>query len=75
MAAREGALIGYGPDYVDMFRRVGVYVLRISKGEKAGGLPVQEPTKFPWLINAKSAKAIGVAFPPALIVAADEVID
>jgi putative ABC transport system substrate-binding protein len=75
VAAREGALIGYGPDYVDMFRRVGAYVLRIIKGEKAGDLPVQEPTKFPLLINAKSAKAIGVAFPPALMVAADEVID
>ena len=75
VAAREGALIGYGPDYVDMFRRVGAYVLRIIKGEKAGDLPVQEPTKFPLLINAKSAKAIGVAFPPALLVAADEVID
>ena len=75
VAAREGALIGYGPDYVDMFRRVGAYVLRIIKGEKAGELPVQEPTKFPLLINAKSAKAIGVAFPPALIIAADEVID
>jgi ABC-type uncharacterized transport system substrate-binding protein len=75
VAARKGALIGYGPDYVDMFRRVGAYVLRIIKGEKAGDLPVQEPTKFPLLINAKSAKAIGVAFPPALIVAADEVID
>lgn len=75
VAAREGALIGYGPDYVDMFRRVGVYVLRIIKGDKAGDLPVQEPTKFPLLINAKSAKAIGVAFPPALIVAADEVIE
>ena len=75
VAAREGALIGYGPDYVDMFRRVGVYILRIIKGEKAGDLPVQEPTKFPLLINAKSAKTIGVVFPPALLVAADEVID
>ena len=42
---------------------------------KAGDLPVQEPTKFPLLINAKSAKIIGVVFPPALLVAADEVID
>jgi hypothetical protein len=75
VAAREGALIGYGPDYVDMFRRVGVYILRIIKGVKAGDLPVQEPTKFPLLINAKSAKTIGVVFPPALLVAADEVID
>jgi putative tryptophan/tyrosine transport system substrate-binding protein len=75
VAAREGALIGYGPDYADLYRHVGTYVLRIIKGEKAGDLPVQEPTKFPLLINTKSAKAIGVAFPPALIVAADEVID
>jgi putative ABC transport system substrate-binding protein len=75
VAAREGALIGYGPDYADMYLRVGSYVLRIIKGEKPANLPVQEPTKFPLLINAKSAKAIGISFPPALIVAADEVID
>ena len=75
VAAREGALIGYGPDYADMYRRVGAYILRIIKGEKPANLPVQEPTKFPLVINTKSAKAIGVSFPPALIVAADEVID
>jgi putative ABC transport system substrate-binding protein len=75
VAAREGALIGYGPDYADMYRRVGSYVFRIVKGEKPANLPVQEPTKFPLLINTKVAKAIGVDFPPALIVAADEVID
>ena len=75
VAAREGALIGYGPDYADMYRRVGAYILRIIKGEKPANLPVQEPTKFPLLINAKSAKAIGVNFPAALVVAADEVID
>jgi len=75
VAAREGALIGYGPDYNDMYRRVGVYILRIIKGEKPANLPVQEPTKFPLLINAKSAKAIGISFPPTLIVAADEVIE
>ena len=75
VAAREGALIGYGPDYADMYLRVGAYILRIIKGEKPASLPVQEPTKFPLLINAKTAKAIGVSFPSALIVAADEVID
>jgi putative tryptophan/tyrosine transport system substrate-binding protein len=75
VAAREGALIGYGPDYADMYRRVGAYILRIIKGEKPANLPVQEPTKFPLLINTKSAKAIGVSFPPAVVVAADEVID
>jgi len=75
VAAREGALIGYGPDYADMYRRVGSYVLRIIKGEKPANLPVQEPTKFPLLINTGSARAIGVSFPPALIVAADEVIE
>jgi putative ABC transport system substrate-binding protein len=75
VAAREGALIGYGPDYVDMFRRVGAYIHRIIKGEKPADLPVQEPTKFPLLINAKSAKVVGITFPPTLVVAADEVID
>jgi ABC transporter substrate binding protein len=51
------------------------YILRIIKGEKPANLPVQEPTKFPLLINTKSATAIGVSFPPALFVTADEVID
>ena len=75
VAAREGALIGYGPDYTDMYRRVGPYIHRIIKGEKPADLPVQEPTKFPLVINVKSAKAVGVTFPPTLMVAADEVID
>ena len=75
VGAREGALIGYGPDYTDMYRRVGPYIHRIIKGEKPADLPVQEPTKFPLVINVKSAKAVGVTFPPTLLVAADEVID
>ena len=75
VAAKEGALIGYGPDYADMYRRVGPYVDRILKGAKPGDLPVQEPTKFPLLINLKAAKAINLAFPPTLLVAADEVIE
>ena len=58
-----------------MYRRVGAYIPRIIKGEKPANLPVREPTKFPLVINTTSAKAIGVSFPPALIVAAGEVID
>lgn len=75
VAAREGALIGFGPDYADMFRRVGSYIYRIIAGEKPADLPVQEPTKFPLVINVKTAKAIGITFPSTLLVAADELID
>jgi ABC-type uncharacterized transport system substrate-binding protein len=75
VAAKEGALIGYGPDYADMYRRVGSYIDRILKGEKPADLPVQEPTKFPLVINTKAAKSIGVTFSATSLVAADEVIE
>jgi ABC-type uncharacterized transport system substrate-binding protein len=73
--AREGGLISYGPDEIDMFRRTAGYVDRILKGAKASDLPVQQPIAFRLVINLKTAKALEVTVPDKLLVAADEVIE
>ena len=73
-AARDGALIAYGPDYLDLYRRAASYVERILKGANPANLPVQQPTKFDFFINLKTAKALGITVPHSLLLRADEVI-
>jgi putative ABC transport system substrate-binding protein len=72
---RDGGLLSYGPDVVDIWRRGATYVDRILRGEKPGDLPVQLPTKFEMVLNRKTAKALGLEVPPSIMLRATEVIE
>jgi putative ABC transport system substrate-binding protein len=72
---RDGGLLSYGADRVDLWRRSATYVDRILRGEKPGDLPVQFPTKFEMVVNRKTATALGLAIPPSIMLRADEVIE
>ena len=70
-----GGLMSYAPSYEDLFRRSATYVDKILRGAKPSDLPIEQPTKFEFLVNLKTAKILGVPIPPSLLLRADHVFE
>jgi putative tryptophan/tyrosine transport system substrate-binding protein len=70
-----GGLMSYGPDFADLYRRGAIFVDKILRGARPADLPVEQPTKFILILNRKTAKALGLTMPPALLLQADRIID
>ena len=71
----DGAKSDYAPSLPDIFRRAATFVDKILKGGKSGELPIEQPTKFEFVINLKTAKTLGLTIPPGVLAIADEVIE
>ena len=69
-----GALMSYGPNFGDMFRRSAQYVDKIFKGARPADLPIEQPTEYELVVNLKAAKALGLTIPESILLRADEVI-
>jgi putative ABC transport system substrate-binding protein len=72
---RDGGLLSYGPSFPDMYRRAAGYIAKILKGAKASDLPIEQPIKFEFAVNLKTAKALDLVIPSTLLTRADEVIE